>query len=130
MKTLLLLAGAAALASAGPAFAKPGKGHGPHGNHHVHGLNQGVGYGVGGCPPGLAKKAVPCVPPGQAKHLFNVGQRVPFGYNRFTPYGSIPYDLRSRHGLDPYGRYIYDNNYLYQVDPTTLIVSRILSAIL
>ncbi|MES2135729.1 MAG: hypothetical protein V4502_01545 [Pseudomonadota bacterium] len=29
----------------------------------------GQGYGVGGCPPGLAKKAVACVPPGQAAKL-------------------------------------------------------------
>jgi hypothetical protein len=25
------------------------------------------------CPPGLAKKDVPCVPPGQVKHQYNVG---------------------------------------------------------
>ncbi|HVM22371.1 MAG TPA: hypothetical protein VM308_03575 [Sphingomicrobium sp.] len=30
------------------------------------------GFGIGGCPPGLAKKAVPCVPPGQAKQALRV----------------------------------------------------------
>lgn len=32
-------------------------------------IAMGQGYGVGGCPPGLAKKAVACVPPGQAAKL-------------------------------------------------------------
>jgi hypothetical protein len=31
-----------------------------------------------GCPPGLAKKAVPCVPPGQAKKWV-LGERLPTG---------------------------------------------------
>lgn len=32
-------------------------------------MNAGRGVGVGGCPPGLSNKAVPCVPPGQAKKM-------------------------------------------------------------
>ncbi len=32
--------------------------------------------GAGGCPPGLAKKSVPCVPPGQARK-WQVGDRIP-----------------------------------------------------
>ena len=125
MKTFLLLAGAAALASTSPALAKPGKGQvNPH-------VAQGhVGYGAGGCPPGLAKKTVPCVPPGQAKKLFNVGQRLPFGYNGYTRYDALPYDLRRRYDLNDNYRYIYRDDYLYQVDPTTMVVSRILNAIL
>ena len=109
-----------------PALAKPGKGQGnPHAGHVGH-----VGYGTGGCPPGLAKKNNGCLPPGQAKKLFNVGQRLPYGYNGYTPYGSIPYDLRSRYDLNDNYRYIYRDDYLYQVDPTTLVVQRILNAIL
>lgn len=133
MKTLVLIAGAAALASAGPALAKPGKGKGPPG-HAKHGavVDQGppVGYGVGGCPPGLANKG--CMPPGQAKKLFNVGQRVPLGYNGLLGYDALPYDLRSRYGpqLDPRSRYIYDNSYLYRVDPRTMMVQQILNAVL
>jgi len=64
MKHLIMLAGAAALAFAGPALAKPGNGHG---NPHAYGFNGPVGYGVGGCPPGLAKKHNGCLPPGHAK---------------------------------------------------------------
>jgi hypothetical protein len=76
MKHLLMIAGAAALAVAGPALAKPGQGHG-QGNPHAYGVSGPVGYGIGGCPPGLAKKHNGCMPPGQAKKLYNVGQRFP-----------------------------------------------------
>lgn len=33
--------------------------------------------GPKGCPPGLAKKAVPCVPPGQANKAWRLGERLP-----------------------------------------------------
>ena len=120
MKTLLLLASAAMFAATSPALAKPGKGHGnPH-----------AAQGHVGCPPGLAKKNNGCLPPGQAKKLFAQGQRVPNGYNGYTPYGSIPYNLRNRYDLNDNYRYIYRDDYIYQVDPATLIVHRILNAIL
>ena len=129
MRTLLLLAGAAALASTSPALAKPDKGHG---NSHAVKGHKGhvgkVGYGIGGCPPGLAKKG--CLPPGQAKKLFARGQRVPYGYDGFTRYDRLPYDLRNRYGLDRNDRYIYRDGYLYQVDRRTSVVEPILSAIL
>jgi hypothetical protein len=122
MKTALLLAGAAALGFAGPAVAKPGHGHG-----HGH---DAYGYGVGGCPPGLAKKHNGCMPPGQAKKMFRVGQRYDLGYGSRYAYRQIPYDLRQRYDLDPYGRYYYGNGYLYRVDPRTLLVQQVISALL
>ena len=131
MKTLLLLASAAILTATSPALAKPGKGHGnPHAMKAHNGHAGHVGYGTGGCPPGLAKKNNGCLPPGQAKKLFNLGQRLPNGYNSYTPYGSIPYSLRNRYDLNDNSRYIYRDDYLYQVDPTTHVVQRILSSIL
>ena len=88
MKQLLTVAGLAALAFGAPALAH-GNGHGGgHGNgkHHgygqKHGYNGPTGYGVGGCPRGLAKKHNGCMPPGQAKKLYRIGQRLPYGYNR------------------------------------------------
>ena len=33
----------------------------------------------GHCPPGLAKKAVPCVPPGQVRNAWRVGDTLPRG---------------------------------------------------
>ena len=51
-----LLAAAAALAIPGGAEARPGH-----------------------CPPGLAKKAVPCVPPGQVRNSWSIGEPLPRG---------------------------------------------------
>jgi hypothetical protein len=133
MKNILMLVGAAALASTSPALAKPGNGHGHgQGNVHAHGTHGPVGYGAGGCPPGLAKKNPPCVPPGQAKKLFGVGQRVPLGYNGLLGYNNVPNELRNYYGqqLDPRSRYIYDNNYLYRVDPKTMLVQQVLNALI
>lgn len=135
MKKLTLLAGALTLVSAAPALAKPGKGHGHASGHGATAVVPGapgapVGYGVGGCPPGLAKKG--CIPPGQAKKLFGVGQRVPLGYNGLLGYNALPTDVRGYYGgqLDPRSRYIYDNSYLYRVDPATMVVQQVLNAVL
>ena len=122
MKTFIMLAGAAALGLAGPAVAGPG-----HGKGHAKHMN---GYGVAAnCPPGLAKKNNGCLPPGQAKKLYNVGQRYPYASRDLFGYNQLPYDMRQRYGYDPYARYGYDNGYYYQVDPTTMIVRSILGAL-
>ena len=125
MKQALLIASAAALAFAGPAFGKPG-----HGHDYAYGVNGPVGYGVGGCPPGLAKKHNGCMPPGQAKKLYNVGQRFPLGYGNPWNYNQIPYDLRRQYGLQPYGNYYYGDGYLYRVDPRTMLIQQVVSALL
>ena len=127
MKQLLLFAGLAALGIAAPAAAKPGNGHG---NSHAYDLQGPVGYGHGGCPPGLAKKAIPCIPPGQAKKLYNVGQRFPAGYGSALGYNQIPYDLRSQYGLNPYGNYYYGDGYLYRVNPRTMLIQQVVAALL
>ena len=124
MKHAFLLAGAVALGLAGSAAAKPGNGHG-----HGHGYDNGYGYGVGNCPPGLAKKHNGCMPPGQARKLAR-GQRWQSGYGDRYAYQQIPYDLRRRYDLNPRYRYYYDNGYLYQVDPRTLLVQQVISALL
>jgi hypothetical protein len=134
MKHALLIAGAVALGFAAPAIARPGfggafgPGHG-HGNPHAYGYGGPVGYGVGGCPPGLAKKHNGCMPPGQAKKLYR-GQRWQSGYGSRFAYGQIPYDLRRRYDLSSRDRYYYNNGYLYQVDPRTMLVQQVISALL
>jgi hypothetical protein len=127
MKKLILLASIATIGSAVPASAKPG-----HTGHAAHDQNGPIGYGTGGCPPGLAKKNPRCMPPGQYKKLFQVGQRVPNGYDGLMGYNALPYDIRNQYGsaLDPQSRYIYDQGYLYRVDPTTMLVSQVLQALL
>lgn len=135
MKQILLLAGAAALAFAAPALAKPGNGRG-NGNSYAlrngpaYGINGPFGYGAGGCPPGLAKKTPSCVPPGQAKKLYSIGQRLPLGYGTPYGFGQIPYSLRAQYGLSPYGSYYYGNGYLYQVDPRTMLIQQVVGALL
>jgi len=125
MKQMLLVAGAAALGFTAPALAKPGNGHG---NPHNFGMPGPIGYGVGGCPPGLAKKG--CLPPGQAKKMFGVGQRLPRGYANPYSFNQIPYDVRRQYGLNPYGSYYYGDGYLYRVNPRTMLVQQVIAALL
>jgi hypothetical protein len=87
-------------------------------------------YGAKSCPPGLAKKNNGCLPPGQARKMFAEGQRLPTGYNFYTPYNDIPTSYRTQYGLDPNGRYIYRDGRLYDVDPRTQIVRRIIEGLL
>jgi len=135
MKHAALIAGAAALGFAAPSLAHPGNGNGfgpghGHGNPHAYGYDRAAGYGVGGCPPGLAKKHNGCMPPGQAKKLFRTGQRYNTAYGSRYAYGQIPYDLRRQYDLNNRYRYYYDNGYLYQVDPRTMLVQQVISALL
>jgi len=131
MKHLLLIAGAAALGIVGPALAHPGNGHGNgHGNPHAYGYNGPVGYGVGGCPRGLAKKHNGCMPPGQAKKLYRSGQRFPLNYGNRWSYNQIPYDLRQRYDFDRNDRYYYGDGYIYRVDPKTQLIEQVVSALL
>jgi hypothetical protein len=57
---------------------------------------------IEGCPPGLAKKNPPCVPPGQARNA----ARSPFGWDRPDFWGLS--------GLGG-GRYFYDDGYLVKL---------------
>ncbi|HEY6048540.1 MAG TPA: hypothetical protein VIV07_05790 [Sphingomicrobium sp.] len=111
MKHILLFGGALALAIAAPAAAK-----------------HGTGYGPAGCPPGLAKKG--CMPPGQAKKLYAVGELLPLGSADPYAFGQIPPQLRTQYGLSPYGSYYYGNGYLYRVDPRTLLIQQVIAAVL
>ena len=134
---MLLLAGAAAMfAVAAPAAAQPGKGHGNHGNNHpsmkskhntVHGR-----YGAWGnsCPPGLAKKNNGCLPPGQARKRYNIGQRWSGNTGYRWNWSQVPYDWRNRYDLDANDRYYYRDGYLYSVDPRTMLVEQVIRAIL
>jgi hypothetical protein len=62
----------------------------------------------------------------------SIGQRLPLGYRGLLGRDALPYDVRSYYGgrLDPYSRYMYDNQYLYRVDPKTMIVSEVLRGLL
>ena len=97
-RTLTLILAAATLQIATPALAKSAK--------H--------------CPPGLAKKNVPCVPPGQAKKLYRNGEFINSDYRWIND----PY----RYGLDR-GSYIRAGDYVYRVDPETRKVLNLIGAV-
>ena len=107
-----------------------------HGNHFgdrdravIHDYYVDAGRG-GHCPPGLAKKNNGCLPPGQAKKLYNVGQRYNRNFGNLWSYNQIPYDLRDRYDFDQSDRYYYNNGYIYQVDPRTMLIQQVVSALL
>ena len=154
MKKLILFVGAAAFALGTPALADPGKGHSKqgkaqsaksHGKAHSKAHSKKHGRHVvtmrdgtrlyafnarGSCPPGLAKRDNGCMPPGQAKRVFNVGQRYNRNFGNVWTYNQIPQDLRSRYQFDQDDRYYYRNGYLYQVNPRTMLIQQVVSALL
>jgi hypothetical protein len=48
---------------------------------------------------------------------------------RYTAYSALPQPYVARYHLSPDYRYVYRDNYIYVVDPTTYAVTRILNAI-
>jgi hypothetical protein len=85
-------------------------------------------YGGAACPPGLANRNPPCVPPGQARRAFREGQVLPRSYSYYTPYDTLLSRLDPRYRDDiPAGyRYIYRDDAVYVVDPRTRIVRSII----
>jgi hypothetical protein len=57
---------------------------------------------------------------------FSVGQPLPVGYDVYN----VPYDYRATYYDTPTAWYRYNNGYIYQVDPTTRLVSAIVASIL
>jgi hypothetical protein len=78
-------------------------------------------YSDAGCPPGLAKKGNGCLPPGQARKAFRVGDRVQPGW--YSEY-NLPqrYSAFYRDSRDHYYRYD-DGGYIYRVDSGSNLVS-------
>ena len=76
-------------------------------------------YAAGRCPPGLAKKNNGCLPPGQAKKMWNMGEPLP----RQVTYYPLPRELYARLTPPPYGyQYVrVDNDILLMMTATRLI---------
>lgn len=72
-----------------------------------------LGYGVGGCPPGLAKKPVACLPPGQAAKL--VGQPL-FAATRIAALDPLPRSFNNLFWDNDDYYYRYGGGYVYRVD--------------
>lgn len=56
---------------------------------------------------------------------FGIGQQLPVGYNVYN----VPYAYRSTYYDTPDAWYRYNNGYIYQVDPTTQLITAIVRAI-
>ena len=167
-----MFASAAALGFAGPALAKPGHGFGGNGHGHAYGVNndgrfgahgdyaddddgleqggigrQAFGYGVGGCPPGLAKKSPACIPPGLARQQQQAlaqralgygvpygGYTVPYGayanpYGAYgSPYGAYGMPQAAYGAYEPYG-YAAPYGYPYQADPRTVLLQQVIGGL-
>lgn len=72
------------------------------------------------CPPGLAKKNPPCVPPGQAKK-YGIGDRIDGKYDRIRN--------PERYGLDRNQTYYRVGDYVYRIDRDTKEVLDLIGAI-
>ena len=82
----------------------------------------GNGKGKAGhCPPGLAKKSIPCVPPGQAKKIYRTGDFITRDYRWIDD----PY----RYGLRRDNYYVRAGDYVYRVDPETRKVLNLIGAV-
>jgi hypothetical protein len=80
-------------------------------------------HGRGNCPPGLAKKNNGCLPPGQAKKRYVIGQSLPQG----IVVAELPVELSVRIGPAPAGyRYgILDGDLVKLAVGTMLVVDAI-----
>lgn len=82
-----------------------------------------AGFGQG-CPPGLAKKGNGCLPPGQAKKLFGLGQRLqPAWFDGYRV--PVAYQSFYRDTPDYYYRYD-DDGYIYRADRGSDLISAII----
>ncbi|QRZ12681.1 hypothetical protein JWJ88_03535 [Paracoccus methylovorus] len=133
--TLAAIAVIAGTLGAAPAFSDPGRGNGKghqarHDEHRGdHRKPRPQARYIADCPPGLAKKNPPCVPPGQArKHVARYGNRVG-DILRTKDYIVVRdprrYDLEARHGWN----YYRDDDRIYRVDSETRKVLAVLNLI-
>ncbi|GGH25821.1 hypothetical protein SAMN05444007_103176 [Cribrihabitans marinus] len=74
-----------------------------------------------GCPPGLAKKNNGCLPPGQAKKIYGIGDRINDDY--------IVIRSPGRYGLNPGQTYYRVGDHVYRVDRETREVLDLIGAV-
>ena len=79
-----------------------------------------LGYGAGGCPPGLAKKPVACMPPGQAAKFIGQPLVVAGRYGALAP---LPLSMRSLYWDNDDYYYRYGGGYLYRVDRDDAVIA-------
>lgn len=128
----LMTAMVVAVTAAAPVPADPGRGNGKGGfaRHHddrgYRDIHRAQARHVADCPPGLAKKNPPCVPPGQVGKRF--GTRV--GDTLRSGNYVLIRDL-DRYGLEQRGGWNYyrDNDRIYRIDSGTRKILAVLNLI-
>ena len=95
------------------------------------GLASNVSAAPKGCPPGLAKKSVPCVPPGQVKSKAVTHDNSIVRYQRGDVLAGDYVIIRdpNRYGLDPTGTYYRTNGQVYRVDQETREILDLIGAV-
>ncbi|MDO5706329.1 MAG: hypothetical protein Q4G49_14860 [Paracoccus sp. (in: a-proteobacteria)] len=122
---LAVMALAAVSIAAGPAAADPGQGRGKNKDRAHH-----VSRDVGHCPPGLAKKNPPCVPPGQARHQDDRHYGVRVGdILRVGDYVVIRDPRRANLETRDNWRYYRDGDRAYRVDSDTRRILAVINLI-
>jgi hypothetical protein len=81
---------------------------------------QRLGFGAGGCPPGLARKPIACLPPGQAAKL--VGEPL-VAATRLTALAPLPLSMRSLYWDNDDYYYRWGGGYLYRVDRDDALIA-------
>ena len=119
-KTILALGAAAAAMTATPALA----------DHHS---NNGYRHHARACAKWRHGHCVRWDTRGyrmsSARHAqWRTGYRFGPRYS-YTSYNSIPRSYVTQYDLNPRYRYVYRDNYIYQVDPTTYAVRRVIDAL-
>jgi|SRR5690349_5492334 len=70
-----------------------------------------------------------CVSYGYGRHAqWRTGYRFGPRYG-YTAYNNLPRTYVRQYDLNPRYRYVYRDNYIYQVDPTTYAVTRVIDAL-
>ena len=70
-----------------------------------------------------------CVSYGYGRHArWSTGYRFGPRYG-YTSYRTLPRVYVQRYDLSPNYRYVYRDNYIYQVDPTTYAITRVIDAL-
>lgn len=123
-----LIFAAVLLASPSLAIAKPeNKGKSDHAGHGQQQVGHGAAHGSShakhanrapglACPPGLAKKAPACIPPGQ----WRKGDRLPESWaTRYSRYDSLPDFYRSRYPANAGYRYVVNEGRVYVINAAT-----------
>jgi hypothetical protein len=110
-KTFLVL-GAAAIAVTGVASSASAA---PHARHHAKTCSKWRNHH--------------CVSYGHGRHAqWSAGYRFGPRY-AYTSYRTLPRTYVQRYDLSPNYRYVYRDNYIYQVDPTTYAITRVIDAL-